>query len=139
MKPRTPFIIASTDGISNAVILIRCRHRAKANSKLSPTLFKCNNTSIMNIIHWYILTLCPIYPLFTYFKWLAFNHTSCDLETRFLFYIPVPGQRYYLMEEELQLSLSSLSLNLSVFLRPTKRLLICICPGLKTPQVVYPM
>lgn len=93
----------------------------------------------MNIIHWYILTLCQIYPLFTYFKWLAFIHTFCDLESRFLFYIPVPGQRYYLMGEELQLSLSSLSLNLSVFLRPAKRLLICICPGLKTPQVVYPM
>lgn len=50
-----------------------------------------------------------------------------------------PGQRYYLMGEELQLSLSSLSLNLRVFLRPGKRLLICVRPGLKTPQVVYPM
>lgn len=34
-----------------------------------------------------IYSLCVVYPHLTYFKWMAFIHTSCDLETRFLFCI----------------------------------------------------
>lgn len=34
---------------------------------------------------------CRNPPVFTYFKWLSFIHTSCDLEPRFLFCIPTRG------------------------------------------------